>query len=85
MAEQHKVTRQLEIFATRCFELADRVDAGFLEFIDALDMAHSAAMWACLPRAIEDSGLIEYPPLTGIDIVQEIMAAAFADVRRPPS
>jgi hypothetical protein len=45
--------------------LADRVIAGKLAFIDAIDMAYSAAEW---------SGLID---AAGDDAVQKIMAAAF--------
>jgi hypothetical protein len=78
----HKVTRQLEIFALRCFELADRVAAGEIKFLDAVDLAHSAAIWADLPNAIEASGLINTKVITGDDIVQATLAAAFANARR---
>jgi hypothetical protein len=58
--------RQLELFAIRCSELAERVAAGNLPFLDAVDMAYSAADFA---------GLVE---VAGDDAVQKVMAAAFA-------
>jgi len=79
------VTRQLEILALRCFELADRVAAGALSFRDAVDLAFEAAIWADLPNAIDASGLINSNIVaapTGMDIVQTTIAAAFATVRR---
>jgi hypothetical protein len=36
-----RVTRQLEILALRSLELADRVAAGELGFIDAVDLAYT--------------------------------------------
>jgi hypothetical protein len=82
-ARPHKVTRQLEILALRCIELADRVAAGEIKFLDAVDLAYSAAIWADLPNEIEASGLIDSKVITGDDIVQATLAAAFADARRP--
>jgi hypothetical protein len=79
----HRVTRQLEIFALRCLELADRVAAREIAFLDAVDLAYSAAIWADLPNAIEASGLINTKVITGDDIVQATLAAAFANARRP--
>jgi len=58
--------RQLELFAIRCSELADRVAAGNLAFLDAIDFAYTAADFA---------GLVES---AGDDAVQKIMAAAFS-------
>ena len=78
-----KVTRQLELFAVRCADLADRVAAGDVPFITAVDLAYSAAIWADLPTAIEASGLIDTTKLTGDDVVQATMAAAFANARQP--
>jgi hypothetical protein len=78
------VTRQLEILALRSFDLADRVAAGELPFIDAVDLAYSAAIWADLPNVIDRSGLINFNiagASTGQDIVQATIAAAFATVR----
>jgi hypothetical protein len=80
------VTRQLEILALRSIELADRVAAGEIDFIDAIDLAYSAAIWADLPNAIDKSGLIDtnrsgHP--SGDDIVQTTIAAAFANARGP--
>jgi len=80
------VTRQLEILSLRSIELADRVNAGQIAFIDAVDLAYSAAIWADLPNAIDKSGLIDRNKAAdpcGDDIVQAILAAAFANARRP--
>jgi len=54
------VTRQLEILALRSIELADQVAAGQLKFLDAVDAAYGAAVWANLPAAIDKSGLDRY-------------------------
>ena len=40
-------------------------------------------MWADLPNAIEKSGVINTDKITGDDIVQATLAAAFANARRP--
>jgi hypothetical protein len=80
------VTRQLEILALRSFELADRVTAGEIEFIDAIDLAYSAAVWGDLPNAIAKSGLIDTNragAATGDDVVQATIVAAFANARGP--
>lgn len=82
-ARHHKVIRQLEILALRCLELADRIAAGDIKFLDAVDLAYGAASWADLPNAIESSGLIDTKVITGDDIVQATLAAAFANARRP--
>lgn len=66
-----RITRQLEILARRSLELADRVAAGHLGFLDAVDMAWSAAVWSGLTDSIGD------------EIVQATLAAAFANARRP--
>jgi hypothetical protein len=83
------VIRQLEILALRSIELADRVAAGQLPFIDAVDLAYEAAVWADLPNAIDASGLLNSSIAgapTGTDIVQATIAAAFAAVLpRPPA
>jgi hypothetical protein len=63
--------RQLEIFAIRCLELADRVAENQLAFLDAIDVAYEAAL---------ESGLTDN---VGDDIVQATMAAAFANAKRP--
>ena len=62
-------SRQLVLLAIRSRELADRVAAGQLAFLDAVDMAYSAAEWA---------GLVES---VGANAVQAVMAAAFANAR----
>jgi hypothetical protein len=85
-AKSVRVTRQLEILALRSIELADRVATGQLSFIDAVDLAYEAAIWADLPNAIDASGLLNSSIAgapTGDDIVQATIAAAFATVRRP--
>jgi hypothetical protein len=58
MSKARHVTRQLEIFALRSIELADRVATGELKFLEAVDLAYAAALWADLPNAIEKSGVI---------------------------
>ena len=58
-------SNQLRLFAVRCTELSDRVFAGELGFIDAVDMAYTAAVLAGLVESIGD------------DAVQKVMAAAF--------
>ena len=62
---------QLEILAWRSLELADRVAAGEVAFLDAVDMAYEAAVWSGLTETVGD------------DIVQATLAAAFANARRP--
>lgn len=84
--KKHPVTRQLELLAVRCFDLADRVAAGELEYIDAVDLAYSAAIWADLPAAIEASGLIDRNKSgapTADDIIQRTIAAAFINASAP--
>jgi hypothetical protein len=83
-AAKPAVTCQLEILALRSIDLANRVVAGEMEFIDAIDMAYSAAIWADLPNAIDKSGLINCNISggpCGDDIVQATIAAAFASAR----
>jgi hypothetical protein len=85
-AKVARVTRQLEILALRSIDLADRVAAGGLPFIAAVDLAYEAAVWADLPNAIDASGLIDSNisgAPTGDDIVQATIAASFATVPRP--
>jgi hypothetical protein len=65
-----KTTRQLEILAIRSLELAERVCAGELGFIDAVDMAYEAAGWSGLTETVGD------------DVVQTILTEAFRNVRR---
>jgi hypothetical protein len=67
----------------RSLELADQTAAGQIPFLDAVDLAYEAALWAGLPHAIEASGLIDTSILTGDDVVQATLAAAFANARRP--
>jgi hypothetical protein len=58
-------TRQLEVLAIRSLELADRVAAGEIALIDAVDLAYGAAVWAGLTEAVGD------------DVVQTVLAEAF--------
>jgi hypothetical protein len=66
-----RATRRLEILALRTLEIADRVASGELRFLDGVDLAYDAACW---------SGLVES---VGDDVVQVVLAAAFANARRP--
>ena len=63
-------TRQLELFALRSFDFADRVEAGEIKFLDAVDVLYDSAV---------ASGLVDN---VGDDVVQAAMAVAFATVRR---
>jgi hypothetical protein len=60
--------RQLALLAIRADELAERVCSGQIGFIDAVDMAYSAAQWAGLPESVGD------------DAIQKILAAAFGNI-----
>jgi hypothetical protein len=71
MSVRARRVRQIEILALRSMELADRVAAGEIKFLDAVDVAYEAALW---------SGLTE---TAGDDIVQATIAAAVANARRP--
>jgi hypothetical protein len=64
LREQY-VERQLTILAMRAVDLAERVKCGDLEKVDAVDMAHSAAVI---------SGLVD---AVGNDAVQIVLANAF--------
>jgi hypothetical protein len=71
-----RITHQIEILALRSIELADRVAAGEIKFLDAVDLAYDAALWADLP-------VINTDKITGDDIVQATIAAAFANAKAP--
>ena len=58
----------IDLLAIRCCELADRVTAGELPFIEAVDLAYSAAQW---------SGLCD---VVGDDAAQKVLAASFAEI-----
>jgi hypothetical protein len=62
-------TCQIELFAIRSAELAERVYAGRMLFLDGVDLLFDAAIW---------SGLVDE---IGVDDVQRLMAAAFATAR----
>lgn len=66
-----RARRQLEILAIRSFELAERVEAGEVAFLDAIDVAYDGAYW---------SGLVES---VGNEVVQTVLHEAFRKVRRP--
>jgi hypothetical protein len=66
-----RASRQLELLALRSLELADRVAAGEIAFLDAVDIACDAAVWSGLTSTVGD------------DIVQATLAAAFANARSP--
>jgi hypothetical protein len=66
-----KQKAQLELFARRCLDLADAVAEHRMAFLDAVDLAYEAAVWADL---VDD---------LGDDIIQATMAACFANARRP--
>jgi hypothetical protein len=70
-ARLERASRQLELLALRSLDLADRVAAGELAFLDAVDVAYEAAVWAGLTSTVGD------------DVVQATLAAAFANARRP--
>jgi hypothetical protein len=78
-----KVTRELEILVLRSLQLADRVAAGEMAFLEAVDLAYDAALWSSLAAAIDRSGLIASGTITGDDVVQATLAAAFANAKRP--
>lgn len=65
-----RATKQLELLALRSFDFADRVDAGEIKFLDAVDVLYHGAV---------ASGLVD---AVGDDIVQATLAAAFASVVR---
>jgi hypothetical protein len=71
MTPNQRASRQLELLALRCLELADRVAAGEIPFLDAVDIAYEAAVWSGLTSTVGD------------DVVQATVAAAFANARRP--
>jgi hypothetical protein len=58
--------RQIELFAIRSAELAERVYAGRMPLLDGVDLLFDAAIWSGLVDAI------------GVDDVQRLMAAAFS-------
>jgi hypothetical protein len=63
-------TRALELFGVRCHELAQRVNAGGISFVDGVDMAYSAAVWSGLADDVGD------------DAVQKVLRDAFMGLRK---
>ena len=63
-------TRQLVLLAIRARSLAERVAADEIGFIDAVDMAYSAAVTV---------GLVDH---VGDDVVQAVLGEAFMGVPR---
>jgi hypothetical protein len=72
-ATKNFAAAQLKLFAIRCCDLAERVAAHQLAFLDAVDLAYDAAISSGLADAV------------GEDIVQEVMVGAFFAVGRRPS
>jgi hypothetical protein len=73
-AAAHKTSRtnaQLKLFAIRCSQMVERIAAGEIAFIDGVDLLYDAAVW---------SGLVDG---VGDDAVQDVMAAVFANARKP--
>jgi hypothetical protein len=81
-AAASRTTRQLQILALRSLPLADQVADGQIQFLEAVDLAYDAAIWARLPEAIDSSGLIT-GTFTGDDLVRAAIAGAFTNSRRP--
>jgi hypothetical protein len=63
------VAAQLSLLAIRSSELADRVKAGQIDFLDAVDLAYDAAIFSGLTDSVGD------------DWVQAILAATFDGCR----
>ena len=70
--------RQAELFAIKCTEFADRVAAGRIAFLDAVDLLHDAAVSSGLVEAIGESWL---PPDSGF--VKAICVVPTAPSMRP--
>ena len=64
-----KAVHPLDLLFERATALADRTRDGSLAFLDAVDMAYSAADW---------SGLVDR---YGDDVVQLVLADAFREAR----
>lgn len=69
---ENRAARQLELFAHRCFDFSDQVAAGKVDFLDAVDVLQDAAVASGLEAAV------------GMDVVQAVMCAAFANARQRP-
>jgi hypothetical protein len=75
-----RADRQLRILRHRALELAARVKAGELQFIDAVDVCANAAEAAGmyeLPGYVLPGGYV----ITGADLVQVTLAECFGPVR----
>jgi len=68
-AGQGVMPHPLDLLFDKCEILADRIGAGQVSFLDAVDMAYSAADWA---------GLVDR---YGDDAVQAVLADAFGGRR----
>jgi hypothetical protein len=62
--------RRLKLFTVRCEQMADRVRAGAVPFVWAIDTCYEASIWAGLNDDVGD------------DAVQAAMSRAFMGVRR---
>jgi hypothetical protein len=49
--------RQLPLFERRRTEIAERVNAGLIGFIDGVDMAYGAAVWSGLTDNVGDNAV----------------------------
>ena len=68
--QDNRLRAQDNVLEDRCLEMAARVNAGEVKFLDAIDVLQDAAVASGLADQIGD------------DAVQEVMADAFMDVRR---
>jgi len=64
-ADRGRTDKCLDLFHERCCTLADRIGAGEIGFIDAVDLAYTAAQFSGLADRVGD------------DAVQSVMANAF--------
>jgi hypothetical protein len=63
--KDHLNTKQLVLFQYRCQEVAEKVNAGVMPFVDGVDLLYSAAVWSGLSESVGD------------DAVQKIMHDTF--------
>jgi hypothetical protein len=65
------LARKIDFFELRCFDYAERVNAGDVAFLDAIDLLWDSAVASGLADQI------------GTDSIQEIMHNTWAEVRKP--
>jgi hypothetical protein len=82
VSTSERANRQLRMLRHRATELAERVRAGELQFIDAVDVAYDAAVAAgmleTLPVYTTPAGSVIVPD----DLIQMVLAEAFGPVRQ---